>query len=60
MKPIEFVTHVEQHNDPIGPIMEAITEKPVVIRGASCEYQILSYYYDHAALCMVLDIEEKS
>jgi hypothetical protein len=61
MIPIEFITNAadNDYNTAAGKLHEALTLRPVIIRGESCEYQILSYYYDREALCMVLDIEEK-
>ena len=60
MKPIEFITSCQDnYNAPVGEVMEAITNYELVIRSYNADYDILSYYYDIKANCMVLDIQKR-
>ena len=56
MRPIEFLTHVEQYNAPHGGMMHAILEQNLIIVDKDHKtYKILSYYPTEEG--MVLDIE---
>lgn len=57
MKPLEFLTDVGQHNERHGDMMEAITNKDLIITDGEHSYRVLSYYLTKKGMC--LDIERK-
>lgn len=59
MKPIEFITSIDQYNNSFGEQMEAITEENLVIQSKSGFWQVLSYYYCRETGNMVLEIGKK-
>lgn len=60
MKPIDFVAFGgdSRPNTPVGDIYEAVNHSDLVIRSASAEWRVLSYYYNDKSGSMVLDIQE--
>ena len=60
MKPIEFITSIDQYNNTFGEQMEAITEENLVIQSSpNTFWEVLGYYYCRETGNMVLDIRER-
>jgi hypothetical protein len=57
MKPIDFILFDGDSapNQPVYQVTEAM-QRDIRILGATCDYQVLSYYYHEGQ--MVLEIEE--
>lgn len=60
MRPLDFVSKFADanHNTPAGDIVDALSRR-LVIRSATMEWTVLSYYYDTVDKRMVIDIEIK-